>query len=228
MPSWLPTREADRLVWIQNVALKLTVHLGTAGIVAADVTFVEGVRDTYQWILNRSDQLNTAKQDVNEWKRIFADGPVGTPLGALPTAPAYPLGPLFIPTAGSFDQIVVLMERIRNTDGYTTAIGEDLGMVPPVGGAVLGDPSFTATSLPNSLTRLDWVKSSSDGVIVESQRADEVVWTMLGTDRFSPYLDGREPLVVGDPEVRRYRARYLDGDDPVGNYSPIVTVTTVP
>ena len=228
MPTWLPKREADRLVWIQNVALKLTVHLGTAGIVAADVTLVEGIRDTYQWILNRSDQLNTAKQDVNEWKRIFGDGPVGTPLGALPAAPVYPAGGLFVPTAGSFDQVVTLMERVRNTSGYTTAIGEDLGIVPPVGGGLLGDPSFTVTALPNSEVRIDWVKSSSDGVLVESQRADEVVWTVLGSDRYSPYVDGRAPLVAGAPEVRRYRIRYLDGDDPVGNYSPTVTVTTLP
>jgi hypothetical protein len=38
MPTWLPTREADRLVWLRNYALKLSVHLGTAGIVAGDVT----------------------------------------------------------------------------------------------------------------------------------------------------------------------------------------------
>ena len=228
MATWLPRREADRLVWTQNVALKLGTYVGTAGIVAADVTFIEGVRDTYEWIINRSDQLNTSRQDINEWKSIFVDGPVGTPLGVLPIAPVYPAGPLFVPTAGMFAQVVALMERIRNTDGYTTAIGEDLGMVPPVGGGVLGDPSFTATALPNSETRLDWVKSSSDGVIVESQRADEVVWIVLGSDRYSPYLDGRAPLVAGAPEVRRYRIRYLDGDDPVGMYSPTVTVTTLP
>lgn len=33
---------------------------------------------------------------------------------------------------------------------------------------------------------------------------------------------------AGQPEVRRYRIRYPDGDDPVGNYSAVVSVTTVP
>ena len=84
MPTWLPTREADRLVWLQNYALKLNVYVGTAGIAAGDVTLADGVRDSYQWIINRSDQLSTARQDINEWKRIFADGPIGTPLGAFP------------------------------------------------------------------------------------------------------------------------------------------------
>ena len=229
MPTWLPTREADRLVWLQNYALKLNVYVGTAGIAAGDVTLADGVRDSYQWIINRSDQLSTARQDINEWKRIFADGPIGTPLGAFPAAPVYPgVPPLVTPTAGAFAQLIALAERIRNTAGYTTAIGEDLGIVPPAGAFVLGDPTFTATPLPNSEVRLDWVKSSSDGVIVESQRAAEMTWTNLGTDRFSPFVDGRAALVAGQPEVRRYRIRYLDGDDPVGNYSATVSVTTVP
>jgi len=230
MPSWIPRTEADRLIWLQNYALKLNVHVGTAGITAGDVTTTNNQRDTFEWIINRSDQINTVRQDLNEWKRIFADGPIGTPLGDPPVAPLYPLPPpLFTPTAGMFDQVVALAERIRNTAGYTTAIGEDLGIVPPAPGApVLGDPTFTALALPNSEVRLNWVKGSSDGVIVESQRAAETTWTSLGTDRFSPFVDGRAPLLPGQPEVRRYRIRYLDGDDPIGNYSATVSVTTVP
>jgi hypothetical protein len=38
MPSWIPRAEADPLVWLQNFALKFGVHVGTAGIVAGDVT----------------------------------------------------------------------------------------------------------------------------------------------------------------------------------------------
>lgn len=229
MPRWLPSTEAARLVWLQNFALKLAVYVGTAGIVAGDVTNANGWRDVYQWILNRSDQISTVKQDLTEWKRIFSDGPIGTPLGAYPIAPVYAAPPAaFTATAGMFDQVVAMAERIRNTAGYTTAIGEDLGIVSPVGAPALGDPTFTVTALPNSEVRLDFVKATSDGVIIESQRAAEVAWTLLGVDHFSPYVDGRAPLVAGQPEVRRYRIRYLDGDDPVGNYSAVVSVTTVP
>ena len=229
MPTWLPTTQAARLVWLQNFALKIGVYVGTAGIVAQDATNANGWRDVYQWIINRSEQLNTTRQDVNEWKSIFADGPLGTPLGAYPVAPVFPAPPgPFVPTAGMFEQVVTLAERIRNTAGYTTAIGEDLGIVGPGSVPVLGDPECTATAQPNSEVLLAFVKGISDGVIVESQRAGETAWTLLGTDRFSPYLDGRPPLVAGQPEVRRYRIRFLDGDTPVGNYSAVVTVTTVP
>lgn len=78
------------------------------------------------------------------------DGPVGAPLGSAPVAP------LFAPTAGMFVQVVTLMERIRNTAGYTTAIGEDPGIVSPPGAPVLGDPTFTLVVLPNSEVRVVW------------------------------------------------------------------------
>lgn len=229
MPTWLPDREADRLVWLQNFALKLGVYVGTAGIVAGDVTLAGNWRDVYQWILNRSEQINTVKQEVNEWKSIFADGPIGTPLGAYPIAPVYPAPPAaFTATAGMFAQAIAMAERIRNSVGYTTAIGEDLGITPPVGGGVLGDPVLELIALPGDEVRVNWVKGRADGLIVESQRAGEVTWTVLGTDNNSPYLDARAPLVAGQPEVRRYRGRYVVNDEPVGNYSAIATVTTVP
>lgn len=226
--SWIPTREADRLTWLQNFALKLKVYVGTAGIVMADTTNVDSYLAMYLWIINRSDQAKTVAQDINEFKRLMANGPIGTPIGAYPAAPVYPAAPAAAAIAGIFDLIVQLAERIRNTAGYTTAIGEDLGIIPPAAVIPLGDPTATATALPNSEVRLNWVKGDSDGVVVEGQRAAEATWTNLGTDRFSPFVDTRPALAAGQPEVRRYRVRYLDGDDPVGNYSATVTVTTMP
>lgn len=228
MPTWLPVRESDKLTWLQNFALKLNVYVGTAGIVAGDVTAVNLYRDLYLWSINRTDQIRTVSQDLTEWKRLLSDGPIGTPIGAAPIAPTYPALPVGTPVAGIFPLVIALAERIRNTAGYTTAIGEDLGIVPPAGGPPLGDPVATLTALPASQVQVGFAKSTSDGVLVESQRGAEVTWTVLGTDRFAPYLDTRAPLMAGQPEVRRYRLRYLDGDDPIGNYSAVASVTTVP
>jgi hypothetical protein len=228
MPTWLPDREPERLIWIQNAVLKLGVWTGTAGIVAADVTLATGVRDSYQWLLNRSEQINTVKQDLTEYKRIFSNGPIGTPLGAFPAAPTYPAAPIFVPTAGMWDQIVAMMERIRNTVGFTTAIGEDLGIMPPVGGVPLGDPVLELIALPNSEVRGNWAKRTADALQYESQRGNETEWTVLGRDNNPPFMDGRAPLVAGQPEVRRYRGRYVVNDELVGNYSAVASVTTIP
>jgi len=41
-------------------------------------------------------------------------------------------------------------------------------------------------------------------------------------------LDARPPLVPGQPEVRQYRARCRDDDQPFGDWSDIVQVTARP
>lgn len=51
---------------------------------------------------------------------------------------------------------------------------------------------------------------------------------MLGTDNFSPYVDTRTPQEPNRAEVREYRLRYLDRDEPVGDYSDIIAVSTTP
>ena len=228
MPSWLPVREADKLLWLQNFDSKLGTFVGTAGITAADVTAVGNYLAMYDWILARSEQTKTVAQEIVAYKDLMANGPVGSPIGAYPTAPIYPADPAAAAIAGIFVLIVQLAERIKNTAGYDASMGETLGIEPPAGGIPLGDPTFTLTALPGSQVRLECVKSVSDGILIESQRAGEVDWTPMGTDRFAPWIDTRAPLVAGQPEVRRYRIRYLDGDDPVGLYSAIVSVTTIP
>ncbi len=226
--SWLPSTEAGKLLWLQNAAAKVALHVGQAGIVAGDSTNFNGWLAWYQWILNRSDQLRNSGIEVNEFKSIMSEGPAGTPMGATPVAPAYPPAPLFVISADIFGQIIAFAERTKNTVGYNTVMGEDIGIEPVGGPPVLGDPTFTLTALLGSQVQIDWVKATADGVIIESQRADEVVWTVLAIDHFAPYIDARGPLVAGQPEVRRYRLRYEIADVPVGGYSGVFQVTTIP
>lgn len=231
MPLWLPTREGERLIWLENFALKLVDYIGTAGIVLADSTFANNCATAYAWIIARSEQMKTETQNVNKYKNTLADGPEGTPLGAYPAAPTYPAAPATVMTAGIFAQIVRLVDRIKNTTGYTTAMGEDLGIenpVPDPSDPMTAQPTGNAIALPGSQVQIEWVKAGFTGVVVESQRGAETGWTLLGTDFIAPYVDNRAPLVAGQPEVRKYRLRYLDGDSPVGLYSDIIVVTTIP
>ena len=41
-------------------------------------------------------------------------------------------------------------------------------------------------------------------------------------------MDTRPPLTAGRAEVREYRLRYLDRDEPVGDYSDIISASTTP
>lgn len=76
--------------------------------------------------------------------------------------------------------------------------------------------------------RLDWVKRGHSGVMIQSRRQGDAAFLDLGRDYFSPFDDERAPLAAGVAETREYRMRYLDKDDPVGDWSDIVSVTTKP
>src|SRR4051812_39631305 len=107
---------------------------------------------------------------------------------------------------------------IKNHPNYTTSIGEDLGFIAPAAAGVPGDaqPTGKATAQGSFQVLLEWVKGKFDGVDIETQREGESGWTYLAFDSFSPYLDTRPPAVAGKPEVRRYRMRYRNKENPVG------------
>ncbi|MCG3138140.1 MAG: hypothetical protein HJJLKODD_02000 [Phycisphaerae bacterium] len=70
--------------------------------------------------------------------------------------------------------------------------------------------------------KLTFAMRGHDQIEIHSQRSAETTWASLAFDTNSPYLDARAPLVANQPEVLRYRARYRDDDQPVGDWSDIV------
>lgn len=76
--------------------------------------------------------------------------------------------------------------------------------------------------------KLTFGMAGHDQLEIQGQRAAESEWVLVAFDTNSPYLDARAPLVAGQPEQRRYRARFRDDDLPVGGWSAIVQVTAAP
>jgi hypothetical protein len=75
---------------------------------------------------------------------------------------------------------------------------------------------------------LDFSKSISDGVNLYSQRDGEADFVFLARDTSSPYVDNRPLLTAGKPEVRKYKAVYVQNDAEIGNFSNVVTITCQP
>ncbi len=79
-------------------------------------------------------------------------------------------------------------------------------------------PEVTADAL------LKFIKHGHMGVWIESQIATDTAWDYLAIDTSSPYNDTRRLRVPGQPEKRRYRLCYWDGQ-PTNNWSDILEVT---
>ena len=227
--DYLPKADNDLLVWFNNFKSKFGTYGPTLGFTAADVT---GLTDDYNmvaYVIHAAAAIRNESLARTSYKAVLLDGPIGTVQPALPSTPSLP-APTTIVAPGIIPRLRAMVQSIKSQPPYTESIGNDLGIIATAASpsATPLSPPANAVAQPGSVVRIDWVKFGFDGVLVESQRAVETVWTPLGTDLKSPYTDARGPLQPGVPEARRYRLRYLKDDVPTGEYSDIITVTTKP
>ena len=85
------------------------------------------------------------------------------------------------------------------------------------------------------MVELDFDKSISDGVNMNpesfrgyAKRDGDADFVFLARDTASPYIDNRSLLAVGKPELREYKAVYVQSDAEIGLFSDEVVVNCAP
>lgn len=227
-----PKAEADLVIWYKNFGQTLATHATTLGLTSADVAAVKDDGAMLEYLIGELvPTYQTALQARVSFKNLMKDGPLGAPGGDPPPAPTAGTAPASI-APGILPRLRQLIQRIKAAPNYTEAIGQELNIIGPEGNAPSGDanakPTGKAIALPTSQVKIEFTKRGFDGVWIESRRTGETEWTALGTDNFSPYIDTRPPLVAGRAEVREYRLRFIRRDEPVGEWSDIISVSTQP
>jgi hypothetical protein len=107
--------------------------------------------------------------------------------------------------------------RKTNLTGANRGNGEKI--------SVLSVPSC---SIPRGVVELDFDKSISDGVNIYAKRDGDADFVFLARDTASPYIDNRSLLAVGKPELREYKAVYVQSDAEIGLFSDEVVVNCAP
>src|SRR5437667_3562514 len=78
------------------------------------------------------------------------------------------------------------------------------------------------------VVELDFDKSISDGVNIYAKRDGDADFVFLARDTASPYIDNRPLLVTTKPELREYKAVYVQSDAEIGLFSDEVVVNCAP
>ncbi len=81
---------------------------------------------------------------------------------------------------------------------------------------------------PGGVVELDFDKSISDGVNIYAKRDGDADFVFLARDTASPYIDNRPLLVATKPELREYKAVYVQSDAEIGLFSDEVVVNCAP
>ena len=228
-----PKTDSELVIWLNNFANVFETHAETLGFTTPEVTALRNDTAVVNHFIG--DVLPTYKAAVQSrvtYKKLIMNGPLGEQGGPFPPAPAVGAPPALV-APGIVPRLRQLIQRIQLSPAYNPALGQELGIVAP-GGNGTGTPTTTpkprakAVALPNSHVRISFVKRNFNSIQIEGRRPDQTEWALLGIHHHSPYIDTRPPLTAGRAEFREYRLRYLDRDQPVGDYSDIISASTTP
>jgi len=236
--DFIPSGDADFVIWLGNFVTKLTtVYNGTFGITAAQITALNADYANMRYII--ADYLpafDAAKKNRVAYKDLMRKGRTATGVPIPTTAQAVPAPSVAVPVAPATAvlpnielRMRLLIRQLKANSAYTLAAGTDLQIVPP--GSVIDPanvkPKVRGVAKPSGAVVLNWTKGSYDGILIESKRGAETTFTFLDRDFSSPYVDTRPNVAAGVPELRTYRVRYLQGDQPVGLFSDDIKVSTL-
>ena len=216
-----PARSGDQIVWLRTFRNKIPNYQTPLGYVAADITAVQADCDRLAWLLETlQGTAQSFAQGVTAHLRLMQEGTgtalVAPPAFALPTTPAQPNNVL----PGALKRLMNFIANLKTRTGYSDAIGEDLGVI---GAQVVVDPDAVPTvkaTARSGEVEINFSKDGHLGVWIESQVGGETEWAHIAIDTSDPYNDTRPLKVAGQPEKRRYRLCFWDGE-PTRVWTPI-------
>ena len=226
---WFPGSLQERAGWCANFSIQFTDNAVALGFTAADATANAADCALVVDMAAIMTQFDAYSAAIRQYRDLVLEGEDGNLTPAFPDLPSYnnPSGP----EAGVFDRIDKLVRRIRVSPAYTEEIGALMGILPqsvtrPPDNEM--QPTLRSETLPGSVIEVKFKRGSTDGIVIETKVGDSETWTEAGKFVVSPaelVIPGKGPNTSSFVQIR---ARYLDGNSPIGQYSPAISTVTQP
>ena len=190
---YLPSADTEKVLWTNNFAAKLPAYEITLNIDPATIASVQNDDAMFEYVVQQVESVKTDKQEMVAYKNAVRDGNENDPAGPLPTFGAGGgVAPPALVNQGIFTRIRKLVQTIKAHPNYTTAIGEDLGII---GNEETFDPSTYQTTLkaeafPGHVT-VSFTKGKVEAVNLYGKEPADNTWEFLATLLHSPYMDSR-------------------------------------
>src|SRR5665647_146978 len=196
MADYYPRTEGSKVTFYYNFMNAFSDQAVALGLLPADITAIGAAVSAYQTAVNEKAIKRAAAQSASAACAATEQT--------------------------TEDALRALVRRIKAAPAYTPAIGELLGIEKgDTSAQTFGTPrhDLEARSVLNAEVELGFAKNGYTGVEIECRRGAEVDFKFLARDTEAPYLDNRASLLSAAPETRHYRARYLQKDLCVGEFS---------
>ncbi len=222
---WWPRTLSEQHVLVQNFRSKIGGYAAQLGLTAAEVAEAEEWCDAIIGAYTLAENSRMTMIAMTQWRdRVFNGDPVGTDA---PPPPIFPSGGTPAFKVGSVKLFFQLRDKIVSSNGYTIAIGEDLGIVGaedtarPAGELT---PDLKAIVSNGNFVNLKGSMQGMDALRVEYQRIGEQFTTIAFLTN-TPGGFQITPAAPGQPEVGYIRAVFIKKNQQVGNFSPAYQVT---
>ena len=228
--AWFPQSMQERAAWLQNFMDKLTPALATSlGFSVAERSAMEDDNSDFQQLAQMQSNADTFMAAFRQFRISLTEDPVGTATPVFP-AESFAAPPVGVP-AGIFQRLIQNVDRIRASPNYTDETGASLGIKPTSSGPTPEadlKPVLKAVAQPGNVVEAKFSRGESDGIVIEMQIDIETNWSTAGRFFKSPAVVEIPASSPNLPRAVRMRARFLKGNDAVGQNSDTVSVTTNP
>jgi hypothetical protein len=224
MSSYLETTDEKFSLQLSNFSSKLDTHANTFGLTEAEVASNKADALYYEWSIRNLFKVETYKKDWTTFKNILRKGESNVTSNNAPVYPVLDAAPAAVAPGIQF-RFTTMVNRIKSHQSYTSAIGQSLGIELSNAQKIDLDnaqPSLKAVMRAGKVN-LDWKKGKFEGIVIEKDSGAGFI--TLDKDLHPNFIDNSAMPAQGESTLWKYRAMYLYGDDKVGLWSDIVTVS---
>ena len=227
--AWFPSSLNARVAWYGNFSGQFTLVAIQLGFVTADIDAVTADNTMMQFLGSAQSQLDAISASIRAFRRTVTEGSIGDP------APIWPPSIIASPSedrpAGLFERLDNLVKRIRAAKTYTPEIGALLGIIPVKPDPIAPDelkPELSVVAMPGNIVQVHFKRGTTNGVDVQIQLDNDVVWNNQGRFVQSPAELNIPENPQGLPRAVQVRGRYFQGNTAVGLFSDVDVVATTP
>lgn len=210
---------------MNNFDAKLPLYAGVLGLSNAEVSAVHDDNTAYQYVISMVEVYRQTLSNLISYKNMLKHASGTQHIGAYPALPVMAATPAIV-AEGVFDRVTKLVNRIKNSLGYSANIGADLGIIKPAAQVI--DVTTLQPELVGRLDvgrpRLKWVKGYADAIDLYADRNDGSGFVLLGRLLKTEYTDVAllSPGKIFDEW--KYKAIYVISDEQVGLFSKVTSV----
>ncbi len=224
---YLPRKEADRVIWLNNFASKIGTYAADFGISPGELLLIAMMALYYSYIIGLIQLSRTFTKALTSYKDVIAGGVTSTTVPAIPAFTPAVAPP--ITQTGIFTFIAGIVGRIKsNTTYYNTTVGDDLKIIGAETIFVPDDYKANGTcKAMEHYVEIDFVMTHLDAMDIYSNPiggTDPTVWEKIGTVSHSGFHDLRPLANPGKPETRNYKTRGVIFDVEIGFSSDVFSV----